>query len=417
MADEVKVKFGGDFTDVPKGADAAAKQAGTAIANSFSDAAGKASKMFLGAFAVSNIVSSIYSGMREAGQYFLDLQNTLKKTGANAQDLQALGKAGKESGVGLDAIGNALVKTNKFLNEATKGGDSQLETLRSLGFATDQASVANIKAIDVFYKLADEIKRTGDATKYTETIIKIFGKSGAELIPVLEKGSDELKELAESSKLYTEAEIKAGVAAERAAKAGEIAWNNFIRRITSWFGGHEIQEDLSDAFSKSIKESFENQAKTGPEGSYSKQDLADIYSNTAKDVLKAGKKLGLNQDEILDYANKTFGSEGGIYRFILGASDSDKVYAALEEMIQEINENKDFTAPAEENIAKAIKSTSVVSSLQAIGAGDIQSIFAGTYQDQMLDAQTRTASATEQVVKNTTPPTNPVEEPPARAGH
>ena len=79
MADEVKVKFGGDFTDVPKGADAAAKQAGTAIANSFSDAAGKASKMFLGAFAVSSIVSSIYSGMREAGQYFIELQNTMKK--------------------------------------------------------------------------------------------------------------------------------------------------------------------------------------------------------------------------------------------------------------------------------------------------------------------------------------------------
>ena len=34
----------------------------------------------------------------------------------------------------------------------------------------------------------------------------------SELIPVLEKGSDELKELAESSKLYTEAEIKAGEA-------------------------------------------------------------------------------------------------------------------------------------------------------------------------------------------------------------
>ena len=213
MADEVKVKFGGDFTDVPKGADAAAKQAGTAIANSFSDAAGKASKMFLGAFAVSSIVSSIYSGMREAGQYFIELQNTMKKTGASSQDLQMLGKAGKESGVGIESIGNALVKTNKFLNEATKGGESQLETLRSLGFATDQASVANIKAIDIFYKLADEIKRTGDATRYTETIIKIFGKSGAELIPVLEKGSDELKELAESSKLYTEAEIKAGAAA------------------------------------------------------------------------------------------------------------------------------------------------------------------------------------------------------------
>ena len=57
-----------------------------------------------------------------------------------------------------------------------------------------------------------------------------------------------------------------------------------------------------------------------------------------------------------------------------------------------------------------------VSSLQAIGAGDIASINLGTYQDQMLDAQTRTASATEQVAKNTEP-TNKQTSEPAKLGH
>ena len=414
MADEVKVKFGGDFTDVPKGADAAAKQAGTAIANSFSDAASKASKMFLGAFAVSSIVSSIYSGMREAGQYFIELQNTMKKTGASSQDLQMLGKAGKESGVGIESIGNALVKTNKFLNEATKGGESQLETLRSLGFATDQASVANIKAIDVFYKLADEIKRTGDATKYTETIIKIFGKSGAELIPILEKGSDDLKDLAESSKLYTEAEIKAGAAAERAAEAAERKWSQVTRDIMASVGSHELKETLADTLKSAFNEELKERNYMKP----SKEEEEAIYQRTAQQVLKSGQKLGFTKEEVLEYASKTFGPSGGLlYRSMIGEGLSDNVYNALESLIQQMNENEDFTAKDTEKFIAATKSNAVVSSLQAIGAGDIQSIFAGTYQDQMLDAQQRTATATEQVAQNTNPNNPPPSEPPAKAGH
>ena len=415
MADEVKVKFGGDFTDVPKGADAAAKQAGTAIANSFSDAASKASKMFLGAFAVSSIVSSIYSGMREAGQYFIELQNTMKKTGASSQDLQMLGKAGKESGVGIESIGNALVKTNKFLNEATKGGESQLETLRSLGFATDQASVANIKAIDIFYKLADEIKRTGDATKYTETIIKIFGKSGAELIPVLSKGSDELKELAESSKLYTEAEIKAGAAAEKAAKAAERAWNDLYRTLTAGLGEGYLKTKIGDAIEAGIQQSgakgtAATLSRFGTEATPEQQESA------AKYIIKQGRKLGLTTQETLDYFEK---EQSDVFARISGFSEATgaKLRARIMEEIRKEKEKGGTDTGAVETLTAVGKSNAVVSSLQAIGAGDIQSIFAGTYQDQMLDAQQRTATATEQVAQNTNPNNPPPSEPPAKAGH
>ena len=64
------------------------------------------------------------------------------------------------------------------------------------------------------------------------------------------------------------------------------------------------------------------------------------------------------------------------------------------------------------NVRSLMPAPLSVSSLQAIGGGDIESIFAGTYQDKMLEATTRTADMTEQVAINTrpglvTPPSRP----------
>jgi hypothetical protein len=413
MGDDVKVKFGGDFSDVPKGADAAAKQAGTAIQNSFADAASKASKMFLGAFAVSSIVSSIYSGMREAGAYFLELGNTIKKTGANAEDLQVLGKAGRESGVGLDSIANALVKTNKFLNEATRGSTSQLETLNRLGFATDAVTVKNLKATDVIYKLADEIKRTGDATAYTEDIIKLFGKSGADLIPMLTEGSEKFKEIAENTKLFTDAEIKAGAAAEKAARAAGHAWDEFIRGITAGLGGAYIQHKLGDALSESIGRvaaEGERSRIYGPQG-FGQYGTEEQKGQVAREFIRSAKRFGLNEEEALDYFDKI---KGDFFKLDLGGETAE----AIRKKIVEINAQKaEEKANAPEAPTTLAKSGAVVSTLQAIGAGDLGSIYSGTYQDSVVSATERTASATEQIAQNTNPANQQADQTPAKAGH
>jgi len=405
MGDDVKVKFGGDFSDVPKGADAAAKQAGTAIQNSFADAASKASKMFLGAFAVSSIVSSIYSGMREAGSYFLELGNTIKKTGANAEDLQVLGKAGKESGVGLDSIASALVKTNKFLNEATRGSTSQLETLNRLGFATDAVTVKNLKATDVIYKLADEIKRTGDATAYTEDIIKIFGKSGADLIPMLTEGSEKFKEIAESTRLFTDAEIKAGAAAEKAARAAENSWNNVLRIITSTVGEKIIRSNIGDAYREALSQYGEG------EGHF--RELPKSGENLDKiiqSIIKEGKKMGLTTEEITDIVSNS-------NSLTLDQKElnliTDKLKEVSEKEKQKKAEEGEATPATPTTIAK---SGAVVSTLQAIGGGDIASIYSGTYQDSVVSATERTASATEQIAQNTNPANQQADQTPAKAG-
>jgi len=62
MADDVKVKFGGDFTDVPKGAETAVQSAGTIMGKWFGDYAKGLKDKLASAFSLDAIVSRFAEG-------------------------------------------------------------------------------------------------------------------------------------------------------------------------------------------------------------------------------------------------------------------------------------------------------------------------------------------------------------------
>jgi len=97
--------------------------------------------------------------------------------------------------------------------------------------------------------------------------------------------------------------------------------------------------------------------------------------------------------------------------------DQQEILKAIIEKVQEENENIDYSEKNVPNEATTLaKSNAVVSTLQAIGAGDIGSIYSGTYQDSVVSATERTASATEQIAQNTNPANQQADQTPAKAG-
>ena len=414
MSDDVKVKFGGDFSAISNGAEEAARIAGTSIQHSFTDAMKKGGTFLAGAFAVSSIATSIYSGLREAGEYFMELNKMIVRTGVDAKELQVLGKAGKESGVGIETIGLALNKTNKFLAEAGKGSQSQLSILQGLGFATDATSLKSLKAIDVIYKMSDEIKRTGDTAKYAAVMMEIFGRGGQELIPVLAQGSERFKEIAESTKLFTAEEIKAGAAAEKAARAAGHAWDEVMRRITSTIGEHEIKENISDAI-------WEAQHNVGANHGF-RRATPEQQNAIIEEALRAGRKLGLTNEETMKYAMDAYNGTSAYSLLLAGTKpgfEQQEILKAIIEKVQEENENIDYSEDKEIADFSAGNKTSgaVVSSIQAIGGGDIQSIYSGSFQDSLLDNTSRTAQATEKIAATTPSNGQQPKEQPAVLGH
>jgi hypothetical protein len=90
MADDVKVKFGGDFSDMAKGAKAAATHAGnmleTSVTNYATGLAGSIGSMFT----LESIVEKIQDGFKGAAEYFKEISRGIKTSGVNAEEFQKI---------------------------------------------------------------------------------------------------------------------------------------------------------------------------------------------------------------------------------------------------------------------------------------------------------------------------------------
>lgn len=125
------------------------------------------------------------------------LNDTSEKLGVSTQALQQFQYAAGLSGVGAEQAGTALQFLNKNLGEAIGGGQEQAKTFQALGISLDDVKNGTKNAADLLPDIAKKFEETGSDAERTALAMKIFGKQGAALIPLLKQGSGELANLRE----------------------------------------------------------------------------------------------------------------------------------------------------------------------------------------------------------------------------
>ncbi len=126
-------------------------------------------------------------GLADAGD---QLQKLSTKTGIAVEELSKLQYAASLSDLGTEDLGVALVKLNRVMGDAAAGSKTATEALARFGVAPD----AGLSAIEVLGKMADRVKATGDETVIASGLNDVFGKSFANLIPLLKGGADGIKD-------------------------------------------------------------------------------------------------------------------------------------------------------------------------------------------------------------------------------
>jgi hypothetical protein len=377
MSDDVKVKFGGDFSDVPKGASAAAKQAGTAISSSFHEFTKDIGGKIAGAFAISAIFDRVYEGVKGSLEYFHELELAMKRTGASGEEFQKLASLGKSTGVSMEALGRSLQFANKYLGQSQQGSRSHQKALVDLGFTQEQVTAGNITATQIILKLAEAYEKTQNDTMIAAQATSFLGRQGQALLPIIKQGSSAIEEQTKNLKTYTDAEIIAAAAIEKRRLALERTEKGVWKKITAAFAGHEMIGELRGG---GFGETYNNNQTLG--------QLQERFSYWSKEELLA----------ILEAYGKTaFGSER-----------NEKLIEQLKVEISKEKENKPTSIVEDKLVALT------ASSLQSIGGGDIASIYAGvSVQEAQLAAQEQTAANTgilagqaKEGVKTTTRPTN-----------
>jgi hypothetical protein len=177
--------------------DEAAKKAGEGFKLSFgkigiaAGVAGAAVKAGMMAIeAATAAARSVIDGFGQAINLGGRLNDLSSRTGETAGNLLLLERSFENAGVGADKVGPSINRLQKFIGEASAGGKQQIQTFDALGIS--MSDLEGKTPTDQMQLLATRISGIADPTERAKAAMDVFGRSGGELLPLLNNFSGEL---------------------------------------------------------------------------------------------------------------------------------------------------------------------------------------------------------------------------------
>lgn len=142
----------------------------------------------------------------EAGEqlHFLSI-----KTGIAIDDLVGLDLAARMNGGSLEQFGMGVKKLSSYMFDAEKGTQANVDMLHILGVTAKEP-------LPALEQIADQFAKMPDGADKSAVAVKLFGKTGIDMIPMLNQGSEAFREMIEEGKKLNP------VATEFSAKAVEF---------------------------------------------------------------------------------------------------------------------------------------------------------------------------------------------------
>jgi len=149
---------------------------------------------FGAAIAGSAVVAGLTAVVKTAVDAGDELFNLQAKTGVAANALIAIGNAAKLADVDMGTLGKGLTKLNVNLVKAAEGNEDLSRKFQALGVSVKGADGQVVSSDKALKQIADRFADMPDGAQKAAAAVAIFGKSGAELIPLLNEGSAAMEE-------------------------------------------------------------------------------------------------------------------------------------------------------------------------------------------------------------------------------
>lgn len=123
------------------------------------------------------------------------VKGLMKLTGSSAESMSHLAFAARETGVSTDALGVGFKTLSLNISKNN-------EAISKAGIAYKDAKGGLLPLDVTLANVAEKFKSMPNGIEKNTLAVKLFGRSGVELIPVLNKGRDGLAELADKADKY-----------------------------------------------------------------------------------------------------------------------------------------------------------------------------------------------------------------------
>lgn len=285
--------------------------------------------------------SAFAAGLKNVIDGADQLNKASQKYGIAVEQLSALQYAGALSDVSLEAIGNGLKKLSVNMLDTAAGTGEAKAAFDALGIGVQEAS-GGLKSSDaVLAEIADRFASMEDGAGKTALAVRLFGRAGADLIPLLNQGAQGLTDM------KSEAERLGVIIGSDLAQQSEALNDNLTRLSQSLRGefvsaanavagilnttvealvGMRKEGEGSSMVLQGLKTAFETIAVVGANVAFVFQGIGREIGGIAAQLaalsrgdLKAFKAIGdaLREDGITarkaleDFEKRIFGTGGG----------------------------------------------------------------------------------------------------------
>lgn len=125
------------------------------------------------------------------------LNDMSARLGVSVKDLASFKLAAEQSGTSLDGVGTGIARLTRSIGDAEGGNKNLAKSLQALGITARDPKEA-------FFQLADAVQRIEDPNKRAALLSDVLGKSYGELVPLLNQGSQALRDSAAESETFAE---------------------------------------------------------------------------------------------------------------------------------------------------------------------------------------------------------------------
>lgn len=198
-------------------------------------AAAKFSRVFQGVavLAGAGSLGAVVARSIEMGD---ELNKAAIKAGTTGRAMSELAYAAKQSDIDLASLSTGIKKMQVALSEAASGGKAQNQVLAALGL-----TIAEIKSLapdKQFELLADRINSLKDPADRARAATELFGKAGADLLPLFSQGAEGIRKAREEAQKIgaslSDEQIGKLAEADDSIKRLKASWEAFATRMVSF---------------------------------------------------------------------------------------------------------------------------------------------------------------------------------------
>lgn len=123
-----------------------------------------------------------------------------QSTGLTTEAYTSLAFAADMSGVSTSELDAAMSRLNRTALEVAAGSEKQAALFKTLGVSVKDAGGALRDGDQILMDLADRFAKMPDGIGKSSLAMEVFGRSGAKMIPLLNSGSEGIKDLTEQAR-------------------------------------------------------------------------------------------------------------------------------------------------------------------------------------------------------------------------